>query len=328
MVEFMSRGHRMSGKISKMKIGLFGLVLISITLAGCIQETEQPKEKVNLKIGVLPIEDSLPLVIAKEEGIFDKYGLNVDIVMFQSALERDSALTSGEVSAVVTDPLAVILLKNGGIDVRIVSICLGKTPQEGVFKILASPSSNITDVKDIEGKKIAISRNTIIEYVTDKLLGDMKDEVEKVEIKKIPLRLQTLLDNKVDMATLPEPLASLAELKGAKKILSDSEMDDSISHTVIVFKGSYIDENKDAVEKFLLAYDDAVERINSDPSRYRDKFIEIARVPEPLVGTYKMPKYPKSEIFPEKYFNEYLEWAKSKGLIEKEISYESVIYGK
>lgn len=294
-------------------------VIVAVSLAGCSQEKE-----ISLKVGVLPIEDALPFVVAEEEGIFEKHGLKVEVVRFQSALERDSALTSGQIDAVLTDPLAVILLRNGGIDVKIVSICLGKTPQEGVFKILASPGSDISSPEDLKGRQVAISSNTIIEYVTDRMLGDV--EVEKVEIKSIPLRLQTLLDSKVDAATLPEPLASLAELKGAKKIVSDGEMDESISHTVIVFRTSFIMENEDALRKFLDAYDEAVNRINSDPSAYREKFIEIARVPEPLVESYSMPVYPESETFPESFYSGYLEWALEKGLIEIPIPYSEAVY--
>jgi NitT/TauT family transport system substrate-binding protein len=246
--------------------------------------------------------------------------LDVEIVKFQSAIERDAALTSGEVNVVLTDPLAVILLRNGGVDVKIVSLCLGKTPQEGVFTILAAPNSSITKLEDLEGKKIAISSNTIIEYVTDRMLGDLR--AEKIEIKSIPLRLQTLLEGKVDAATLPEPLASLAILKGAKKIISDADLSESVSHTVIVFKSDAMGD----VDKFLAAYDEAVEQINANPAKYRQKFLEIGRVPKPLAESYKMPKYPKSEVFPREFYEGYLEWATQKKLIEESIPYEEAVY--
>ncbi|MBO8182397.1 MAG: ABC transporter substrate-binding protein [Archaeoglobus sp.] len=301
---------------------ILGLILIlALTgLTGCSQQ--QPKEKI--KVGILPIEDALPFVVADEEGIFEKHGVDVEVIKFQSAMERDAALTSGQINAVLTDPLAVILLKNGGVDVKIVSLCLGKTPQEGVFTILAAPNSSINKLEDLEGKKIAISSNTIIEYVTDKMLDGVK--AEKVEIKSIPLRLQTLLEGKIDAATLPEPLASLAAMKGAKKIISDADLPESISQTVIVFKGDFIKSNPDEVKKFLAAYDEVVERINSDPVKYRQKFIEIARVPKPLAESYKMPKYPESQVFPKEFYESYLKWTMEKKLIKEEISYEEAVY--
>jgi NitT/TauT family transport system substrate-binding protein len=301
---------------------ILGLIL-ALLISGCTQQ-QQSKEKI--KVGILPIEDALPFVVADEEGIFKKHGVDVEVIKFQSAMERDAALTSGQINAVLTDPLAVILLRNGGIDVQIVSLCLGKTPQEGIFTILAAPNSSINKLEDLEGKQIAISSNTIIEYVTDRMLDGVK--AEKVEIKSIPLRLQTLLESKIDAATLPEPLASLAVMKGAKKIISDADLDESISQTVIVFKRDLINSNPEDVKKFLAAYDEAVEKINSNPTKYREKFIEIARVPKPLAESYKMPKYPKSETFPIEFYTGYLEWAMEKKLIKKSISYEEAVYTK
>jgi NitT/TauT family transport system substrate-binding protein len=299
-------------------------VALVIFLSGCAQteQIQQTQEKTRIKVGILPIEDALPFVVADEEGLFKKHGLEVEVIKFQSAIERDAALTSGEVDAVLTDPLAVILLRNGGVDVKIVSLCLGKTPEEGVFTILAAPNSKIAKLEDLEGKKVAISSNTIIEYVTDRMLKGIK--VEKVEIKSIPLRLQTLLEGKIDAATLPEPLASLAIMKGAKKIVSDADLSQSISHTVIVFRGDAISD--EAVRNFLAAYDEAVGKINSDPASYRKKFIEIARVPEPLAESYGMPRYPKSQTFPREFYEGYLEWAMEKKLIEKSIPYEEAVY--
>lgn len=46
-------------------------------------------------------------------------------------------------------------------------------------------------------------------------------DVKKVEVKKIPLRFQMLMEGKVKAAMLPEPLASLAIFQGAKKIEGD-----------------------------------------------------------------------------------------------------------
>jgi len=313
----------LSGKVKEMnKMNKLGIVLIIMALAGCT--ANPPKQEI--KIGILPIEDALPIVVAEQEGIFSKHGLNVEIIKFQSALERDSALTANELHAVITDPVAVILLGEAGYNMKIVSLCLGKTPEEGVFAILASPNSSISSVKDLEGGKIAISSNTIIEYVTDSLLKEYNVNAEKIEVKKIPIRMQMLLDDKVEAATLPEPLASLAVHKGAKLIVSDAMLNKSISQTVIAFREDFIRENPQAIEKFLQAYKEAVEKINSQPSKYRSLFIEIARVPEPIANSYPMPTYPEPEPLGKENFLSVYEWAKNKGLIKKEISYEDIIY--
>jgi len=313
-----------------MKFRSLCIILVVLLLLGCAgKPTEKAVESaknVTIKFGILPIEDALPVVVAEKEGLFKKHGVNVKIVKFNSALERDSALIAKEVDAVITDPLAIILLRSKGYDVRIVSLCLGKTPQEGVFAILAAPNSSINSIEDLNGKKIAISSNTIIEFVTDMLLSRYNVSYEKVEVKKIPLRLRMLLDNEIDAATLPEPLASYAVSKGAKLIISDAMVNESLTQTVIAFRGEFIRKHEDAVKKFLEAYAEAVEMINNDPQKYRSLFVEIARVPKDIADSYPMPKYPKPEKFPKKFYERYLNWALRKGLIEREIPYSEAVY--
>ncbi len=313
-----------------MKFRSLCIILIVLLLLGCAgkptEKAVESGENVTIKFGILPIEDALPVVVAEKEGLFKKHGINVEIVKFNSALERDSALIAKEVDAVITDPLAIILLRSKGYDVRIVSLCLGKTPQEGVFAILASPNSSINSIEDLNGKKIAISSNTIIEFVTDMLLSRYNVSYEKVEVKKIPLRLRMLLDNEIDAATLPEPLASYAVSKGAKLIISDAMVNESLTQTVIAFRGDFIRKHDDAVKKFLEAYAEAVEMINNDPQKYRSLFVEIARVPKDIADSYPMPKYPKPEKFPKEFYDRYLNWALQKGLIEREIPYSEAVY--
>ncbi|KAF5429312.1 NitT/TauT family transport system substrate-binding protein [Candidatus Methanophagaceae archaeon] len=61
---------------------------------------------------------------------------------------------------------------------------------------MAGSQSNISTVEDLEGREIAISSNTVIEYITDTLRGDV--QLQKLEVKKVPIRMQMLLDNEVE----------------------------------------------------------------------------------------------------------------------------------
>lgn len=312
------------------------VLIASILLSGCAgnkprdsnRKESEGDNNTTIKFGVLPIEDSFPIYVAKKEGLFAKHGLDVEVSKFQSAMERDSALTAGEVDGVVTDPLAVILHRNSGYDFKIVSISLGMKPEGGVFAILASPQSNITSVEDLEGKTVGISSNTIIEYVTDRMLARENVEVQKKEVKSIPLRLQMLNNNNIDAATLPEPLASLAAHKGAKLVISDAQMNESISQTVLVFDHEFMNNNPGAIDKFLKAYGEAVQKINSHPDRYRNLFIETARVPKPLTETYEIPHYPQPQTYPQDFYHEVNKWAKKEGLIKEETPYNEAVYDR
>ncbi len=307
-----------------MRKGIFiALVMVTLVCCGCV--TKQESAPGIIKIGLMPDEATLPYYVAVQDGIFSSYGLDVEPVAFQSAMERDSALTTGKIVAAENDPVGVILLRNAGYDIRIVSLELQETPDKIRFAILASPRSNITSVSDLAGKKIAISSNTIIEYITDALIGDTP--VEKVEVRKVPLRMQMLLNGDVDAATLPEPLVSYAISRGAKLVISDSMLENrTVSQTVIVFRGDFIDANPELVHKFLEAYGEAVRRINANPEKYRELLVEKTHMPSQIASNYKIATYMQPQQYPRSDFESVNKWLEKKNLIQKPVSYEDAVW--
>ena len=310
------------------------LILIAIAVAiaccGCITNTNQEEGgsivATKIKIGVMPDEATLPYYVAAQEGIFANHGLDVEIIPFQSAMERDSALIAGEIDAAENDPVGVILMRNAGYDLKIVSLELQETPAKMRFAIIASPASNISSVADLEGKKIAISMNTIIEYITDTLVGDTEVKVKKVEVKKVPLRMQMLLSNEIDAATLPEPLASYALYKGAKLIISDSMLNRTISQTVIVFRADFLNNHPEAVHEFLAAYGEAVNRINANPEKYRALLVEKTHIPPVIASNYTIATYLQPQVYPKTDFDTVIHWLRAKNLLHRTVLYEDTVW--
>ena len=303
------------------------LIAIAVVIAccGCIRKPQGGGiAATKIKIGVMPDEATLPYYVAAQEGIFTNHGLDVEIIPFLSAMERDSALIAGEIDGAENDPVGVALMRNAGYDLKIVSIELQETPAKMRFAILASPASNISSVADLNGKKIAISRNTIIEYITDALVGDTA--VEKVEVKKVPLRMQMLLSNEIDAATLPEPLASYALYKGARLVISDSMLNRTISQTVIVFRADFLNNNSEAVNEFLAAYGEAVKRINANPEKYRALLVEKTHIPPEIASNYTIATYLQPQVYPETDFDTVIHWLRAKNLLHRTISYEDTIW--
>jgi len=151
-------------------------------------------------------------------------------------------------------------------------------------------------------------------------------KAEKIEVRRMPLRLQMLLSDKVNAATLPEPLATYAVSRGAKRIVSDAMLKESITQTVIVFTNSFIKKYKNEIEDFLRAYKESVFKINTSPHTYKKCFLEVARIPPSIASSFKVPHYPYPKVFPIKYYKNYEQWALRKGIIRKEMSYRKAIY--
>lgn len=221
---------------------------------GCGVEKEQKAETLpKLTVGLMPDTDSIPFIIAAERGYFKEEGIEVELMPFKSAMERDAALQSGNLDGAVSDLLAVIFARSGGFDVHATSYT------DGNYNLIAGGRTGITSVAGISGRDIAISRNTIIEYVTDEILAAnqlTEDDVTKTVIPQIPVRLEMLQSGNLDAALLPEPMASVALSSGGRYITGSSDL--GINPGVMVFTDASIRDKKASIQAMYRAYDKAI----------------------------------------------------------------------
>lgn len=311
------------------------IMVIVAVVAGCTQSGESNSESNNeikteldkLKIGTLPIEDNLAILVAAKNGYFAAENLEVELVSFQSPVESQSAFQSGELDGMVTDMTVAALLKSAGEDLRVTSLTLGANPQEGRFAIVAAPQSTIETVADLKGKSIGISTNSIIEYVTDGLLeegGVNPSEVNKTTVAKIPLRVEMLLSNQIDAITVPDPQVSYVVAQGAKVIAEDTK-GENMSQAVIIMTGKTISEKREAVTRFFKAYAKAVDDINNEPEQYQELLIDNMNIPESIAKSYGVQRYSKPQLPAKKEVNNIITWLKNKNLLKNEINYEDFI---
>lgn len=298
-------------------------VLALAMLAGCgtTKQADTKKEMQPLTIGLMPDTDSLPFIIAQEKGFFREEGIEVNIEQYKSAMDRDSALQSGNLDGAVSDMLAVAFAKSGGFDVKVTSFT------DGSYKLIASKDSGIKDVKGLAGKDVSVSRNTIIEYVTDQILAKENmdgDSINKVIIPQIPTRLEMLQNGKLAAATLPEPMASIAVHNGCKFVTGSDEL--GINPGVILFTAKAADSKKAEIQAMYRAYNKAVQYLNNtDRAEYIDLVIEKGGFPPVAKDALKLPKYHEAALPKESDVVDCIKWLNSKKLVAETYSYQDIV---
>lgn len=301
------------------------LALILIMSAGLLAACngQEAKQDAPIKFGVLPIIDNLPFWVAEERGYFADEGVDVELVPFDSAMERDSAISAQQVDGALGDILALAALNGGGVPAKAVAVGQGVTPEEGRFALLSAPGSGITRPEQVKNVEVAVSLNSIIEYVTDKLLlsqGFTGEEIKKTAIPKIPARLEALLSGQVQAAVLPDPPAAIAELNGANLVLDDTV--ENISQTIIYFRQDTLENKQEEVKALMKAYTRAVEDIQNEPGAFNHILTEKARVPQDLLDqpgkTGLEIVFSAPELLAEKDIREVVQWMQKHDLLEKE----------
>lgn len=273
-----------------------------------------------LKIGILPASDTIALHVAHDESLFKKHGLEVELVPFQSALEQGAAIRAGALQGWFTDIIAMMVMHESGVPQQIIATMSRSGPKDRFFGIAASPGSEITDIEQLKGKEVAISKATIIEYMLDSMLearGLARDFVKRVDIKQISIRLQLLMAGKTDAALLPEPLLSLVRAKGAPLVMDNTDLDMPLAITALRRDACRPEE----VKAFQAALAEAMERINNEPEKYRRVMISKKLLPEEASPQYRMlhfdPAATPAPLPVQKELERVAKWMVEKKLLRK-----------
>ena len=72
------------------------LACSALVLSACQNSPSGSNDKKTYKIGVLRIDDSLPLYTAESEKLFAKHGVDVQVIEFSSAADQQKAMEAGE----------------------------------------------------------------------------------------------------------------------------------------------------------------------------------------------------------------------------------------
>ena len=286
------------------------------------QEEEQP-----LKIAFLPVLDSLPFYIALEEGYFSEEGLQVQAIPVSSPVERDQLMQAGEIDGMLNELSSTALFNRDEIQVQTVQIVRIATGNSPVFRILASPQSGITIPAELAGIEIGVSKNSVIEYLTDRILqeeGLSDDEIYVKSVPVIPERFQLLMSGQISAATLPDPLAQAAVAAGAIEVIADTAYP-QYSVSVLSFSRKSIEENRSALKKFMKAWNKAVLLLNEDPDAYRALFLEKIPVPPTISDAFIIPPFASPGLPGEEQWNDVLDWLEEKGLMSTRPSFEKSV---
>lgn len=303
-------------KITK-RLAALVLAFILIFASGCSKSGTAQKtseENLSLKIGVMPAVDSAPILLAAKKGYFKELGLNVDVQVYTNAMNRQSALQSGGLDGAMTDVIALVNNVQNGFDIKVT------TSTDGVFPFLIR--KGFKEEKDIKAGMMQVS---VTNYLSDRSLG-YKYNVQKVYIDEIPARIEMVSSGKLDMAVVPEPMASQGELNGLTKKLIQNN--DEFSPDVMVFTGKAIKNKEKALMLFHQAYNRAVEEINKNDSEARDILIQDLKLNPKVKDMMILPKYNKARVPSKEYLQGIMDWNERVLKKKVDLNYNDLVEGK
>ncbi len=297
-----------------MKLRLSVLLLFSCLLAACTglgDEGVLQEESVTLRIGVMPAVDAAPIWWAEKQGFFDKYCVEVVPVVFTDSKTMQESI---EMERLDANMISIVEFMD---DIEN-NEQFGKitTMTDGKFRLVLSPEYDIS-----QKGNIALMKNSITNFVADNYLEGYV--FEKIYVDEISERIDMLEKGRIDMAILPEPMASKAEADGMvkKKLGTPNE---SIPN-VIVFTKKSLDKKTNAIQGFHLAYNEAIDDMLGKDMQIKRMIAQKIGLDEVVVEYMELPTYRRVSLPSEKVVRSMKEWAEGELGKKFKVSYREMV---
>jgi ABC-type nitrate/sulfonate/bicarbonate transport system substrate-binding protein len=193
-----------------------------------------------------------PLWLAKDEGIFTKHGLEVDLVAVRSAPLQVSALVANEVQFVRGSVSSMLTAAAQGAKLKIL---LSLFAERASYDFLVSPS--ITRPADLKGKRIGVQDFSGLLWTLTMLslrelgLDPQRDNINIQAIGDSTVIAQSLSTGIIDAAALDKLQSVRLQGLGLKVLLDLSRI--AFPSSPFMSAEPFIQKNPQAVENFIKA---------------------------------------------------------------------------
>ena len=286
------------------------LLVVVLVLGGCGQK---PSPSQVLKVGVMPAVDSLPIFVADQMGIFEDLGLDIEVEVYTNAMDRQSALQAGGLDGAMTDVIGLVNNVHNGFDIKVT------TSTDGVFPILYN--SKNTSKETLVAGMMEVS---VTNYLSDEFLKDVT--FTKEYITDLPARLEMISKGSLDLAVIPEPMASMGALNGLDKYVM--ELNDAYSPEVMVFNQKAIDSKNKELKLFHQGYNLALETIENDPGAARQLLVDTLALNPAILDDFVLPTYNKVRVPSQEYIKKIIDWNNQVLGTDIELDYSKLVDGQ
>ena len=194
----------------------------------------------------------IPMWIAQDQGIFTKYGLDVDTTLLQTSAQIAPAMAAGEVDVALTAGAGVVDIDlAGGNQVLIVA-------EQNMMRFFLQTRPEIRRVEDLRNKRVAITRlGSGVHLATIKVLEqaglDPGRDTALIQAGTVNNALSALASDQVEAAMLSTPTNILAERQGFPLLVDVKDLHIPYSQGALAVTRTTLEERYDLVRDFVKA---------------------------------------------------------------------------
>lgn len=208
------------------------------------------------------VTSNLPMWAAKEGGIFQKNGMDVDIRLIESSLSI-GALVSGQVQLAGVGGSESLAAAVEGADIKILATT---TP---VYPYKLEVAKDIQSPNDLKGKKVGVSRiGSSSDVATRAALKKIQlvpdKDVSIIQVGSLQARTAAMQSGAIQGAVANPPDSITLEKQGFHTLVDLAAAQLPASNNGIVVQGSWLPSHKDQAQKYIDSYVESIARIKKD----------------------------------------------------------------
>jgi NitT/TauT family transport system substrate-binding protein len=262
------------------------LIVLAPVLPGAYAAESPPLRKVRMAFTSLS-SSMCPPWIAREAGIFNKHGLDVEVIATPTGVEGMNALIAGEVQFLQISGGTTASAALGGADV----IVVGTTLESLVQQLIARPE--VEKAEQLKGRTLGITRfGTSIDVGARLALRHFglvpEKDVAIVQVGGMESMVAALQGNRIQAGILSYPAITQALKLGHHALLDVAALGIPYAFTGITTRGRLIREDADLVRRYVTAQTEAIARAKRDKTfalKVMGKYLRTAN-PAALAESY------------------------------------------
>jgi NitT/TauT family transport system substrate-binding protein len=240
----------MVGK-SILAVCLAFLLVLSLASASLAQPAKKPQQ---LKLAVsTATPHNTPLWVAKDKNIFDKYGVDVQMIFVMGGALVSQMLAAGEIQIAANAPAALLsLIANGEKIVMFLGIS-----NTSPFALVTQP--NLKNAAELKGKRLGTARFGGSSHVSALIaldylkLNPKRDHIVLLQTGLDPEHMAALEQKGLDAAMLQRLATKIMLGKGYTQLLNLNQAKIPYQNTVLAARRDYMASHSAAFDSFTRA---------------------------------------------------------------------------
>ncbi len=257
--------------------GLSGLAALAISLAAAAAPAQ---ELTPFKIGIgAPIVPSLPIYLADEAGLYEKHGLDAEVIDVDGGTRALQILLAGEIDFAQAGMSSTVQANREGADLRVITATANTMP------VVVFTRPEIKSAADLKGKTAVVSTfggeaDAAIGLALAEL-GMTRDDITIVQLGNTSQRLAAVLAGTADASAISEPIASRARAMGLNPLVDLAAAKAPWLYDAGVVRRQSLTEDRETMKSFVKALIEAAYLGRADPERAKALIGRVMKTEDP-----------------------------------------------